>query len=315
MNHRRPLLLALACAALFTGNPARAAAPVEAVLNTNTVRVGDRLTLDLTLRAPHGERIVVPDLTREPFVLVWDTRNTGTTSNDTEHIQHLQIVFSSFAPGEHRVATNPLVRIDASGAETTLPFPVVTFNVVSVLTNPPPALADLKPPADLPARFPLRSLLVGLALAAIALLLALAARLWLRSHHAAAPPARPVPPHEIALAALNALRSRGCIERGEAEFFYVELSAIVRLYLEQRFNLHAPEQTTEEFIRTSSEARGLSSDHRQLTRDFLEQSDLVKFARFTPDAASMQNAWDAAARLVRETIPAPAPNHVPGGAP
>ena len=77
-------------------------------------------------------------------------------------------------------------------------------------------------------------------------------------------------------------------------------------------SLHAPEQTTEEFIRTSSQSNALSAEHRALTQQFLEQSDLVKFARFEPGAGDMTAAWDAAARLVRETVPAPA---TPGGAP
>jgi len=39
---------------------------------------------------------------------------------------------------------------------------------------------------------------------------------------------------------------------------------------------------------------------------FLEQSDLVKFARHAPESADMQTAFESAERLVQETIPAPA---------
>lgn len=136
----------------------------------------------------------------------------------------------------------------------------------------------------------------------VSLLGALLIRWWL-TRPKAAPTLRTVPAHELALKALAALKSRGYMEEGKAELFYVELSAIVRLYLEQRFELHAPEQTTEEFIRSSSQSTALSQEHRQLTRDFLEQSDLVKFARFAPGQHDMQFALSAAERLVKETIP------------
>lgn len=82
------------------------------------------------------------------------------------------------------------------------------------------------------------------------------------------------------------------------------MSGIVRHYLEDRFGLRAPERTTEEFIRDALASRALSAAHRELVAGFLEQSDLVKFARHAPGQADMRNALDSAERLVRETMPA-----------
>ena len=73
----------------------------------------------------------------------------------------------------------------------------------------------------------------------------------------------------------------------------MELSAIARRYLEARFQLHAPEQTTEEFLRDAASAGKLSPAHQQLVTDFLEQSDLVKFARYQPGQPDMRAAYDA----------------------
>ncbi len=115
--------------------------------------------------------------------------------------------------------------------------------------------------------------------------------------------APPMPPHQIALKALEALRAKGWIEALKIEPFYVELSAIVRRYIEARFGLRAPERTTEEFIRDALSSRKLSDVHRDLVAGFLEQSDLVKFARHAPGATDMQNALDSAGRLVHETMP------------
>jgi hypothetical protein len=51
----------------------------------------------------------------------------------------------------------------------------------------------------------------------------------------------------------------------------------------------------------------LSAAHRALAAEFLESSDLVKFARARPGAESMRSAFKAAERLVRETIPSALP--------
>ncbi|HOW97476.1 MAG TPA: hypothetical protein PK634_06770, partial [Kiritimatiellia bacterium] len=110
----------------------------------------------------------------------------------------------------------------------------------------------------------------------------------------------------IALRALQRLKERGLIEKAEIEPFYVELTGIARRYLESRFGLRAPERTTEEFIREASVSGLLSAAHQALVRDFLEQSDLVKFARFAPGIPEMNAAFASAEKLVVETRPAPA---------
>lgn len=301
LTHNRTLLLACACA-LGIPFTSFAAPELSATLSTNRITVGDRILLTLSATHAADERIVVPAITREPLVAVWDTQTTTRDLSENRRETTANITFTSFIVGEHRVATNALLLLAPGGREEQIPFPEVTFTVDSVLTNPPPPVADLKPPVKLPTHHAwLKIAATLLAVILVGVAVALLLRRWLRR------PVKPVatrkiPPHEIALTALQALRQRGLIERGEAEPFYVELSAIVRTYLEDRFDLRAPEQTTEEFIRASSQSNALSTEHRQVTADFLEQSDLVKFARFQPDATDMNRAWDAAARLVRETI-------------
>ena len=54
--------------------------------------------------------------------------------------------------------------------------------------------------------------------------------------------------------------------------------SIIRRYLEDRFELRAPELTTEEFLTVAGTPVLLSHEHQKLLRDFLRQADLVKFA-------------------------------------
>lgn len=293
---------------IFAALPAFAAPAPQGVLSTNRIHVGDRVELNIITRHGVAERVLIPDISRPPFIIKWESSASTEKLNDQEAETTSRLVFSSFALGEHRVSTNSINVLKQDGSEEFLPFPDVLIQVDSLLSNPPPELAEIKPPIAISGFQWVRPLLV---IIAITLLAAIAA--WFlrdRLRRKAKPSTeRSIPPHEVALTALDALLKRQLIEQKEIEPFYVELSAIVRIYLEDRFNLRAPEQTTEEFIRTSSQSAALSLDHRTLTQSFLEQSDLVKFARYQPETDDMRRAWDAAAKLVRETIPAPAGAH------
>jgi len=128
------------------------------------------------------------------------------------------------------------------------------------------------------------------------------------------PPPPVVPPHERALDALRELSKRQLPQRGEVEPYFVELSEILRCYLEERFGLRAPEQTTEEFLATVSNTpegrRAIEVAHRDLLRDFLNRADLVKFARDVPGADECGAAGAGAEIFVRETVPTHAPPEV-----
>jgi hypothetical protein len=111
----------------------------------------------------------------------------------------------------------------------------------------------------------------------------------------------PLPPHVKALRALTRLKGapRGTAEQVDA--FYVEVSHVLRVYLEERFGMHAPERTTEEFlVELESDAR-LSPEQRGRLREFLAQCDLVKFARMMPPEAVHARTLETAEQLVEAT--------------
>ena len=87
------------------------------------------------------------------------------------------------------------------------------------------------------------------------------------------------------------------------EEFYTRLSDIVRQYLEGQMGLRAPERTTEEFLYEVSRDHSLSEEHRELLGAFLQEADLVKFARHQPGAEDMKRAMDAAEKFVEDTQP------------
>lgn len=92
-------------------------------------------------------------------------------------------------------------------------------------------------------------------------------------------------PREIAVQRLTELISRRLHET-DVKRFFIELTGIVRWYIERQTGIRAPELTTEEFLREISERRReqnrLTPELRDRLRLFLESSDMVKFAKFEP---------------------------------
>lgn len=109
------------------------------------------------------------------------------------------------------------------------------------------------------------------------------------------------PAHEIAYEALKELKEKDYIRLGRIKEYYIELSNIVRRYLENRFNIKAPEMTTEEFLIKAKEAKELSFEHKSLLRDFLSHCDLVKFARYGPSAKEIDSSFESAKTLIDQT--------------
>jgi hypothetical protein len=114
-------------------------------------------------------------------------------------------------------------------------------------------------------------------------------------------PAPRIPAYRKALDAIERIAAAGWLERGDFDQFYTQLSAVVRHYVEDRFGIHAPEQTTEEFLSELAHRPTLAGPHRSLLARFLEQSDLVKFARAHPSSREGESALQSARTFVQET--------------
>jgi hypothetical protein len=87
----------------------------------------------------------------------------------------------------------------------------------------------------------------------------------------------------------------------QPERFCTRLSEVVRVYLEERFGLRAPDQTTEEFLASLPQSSVLDAALKPLLEDFLTQCDWVKFAQGDPGRTECERLHQMASRLIDET--------------
>jgi len=92
-------------------------------------------------------------------------------------------------------------------------------------------------------------------------------------------------PIERARVELERLLKADLPGKGRYKDFYVELTMVVRRYIQRKYGIKAPHLTTGEFLNA---ARTVCADSAAQLRDFLESADLVKFAGLaaTPEMAS-----------------------------
>lgn len=101
-------------------------------------------------------------------------------------------------------------------------------------------------------------------------------------------------PKERALEELAELMARDLVGKNLVKEFYLELTMIVRRYIERAHTIRAPEQTTEEFLGAVSSDARFNREVIIRLKAFLEAADLVKFAAYHPDQESIRRATDTA---------------------
>jgi hypothetical protein len=101
-------------------------------------------------------------------------------------------------------------------------------------------------------------------------------------------------PRERAMEELNELLAQKLVEKKQFKDFYVELTMVVRRYIERQHHIRAPEQTTEEFLAAVSKDPRFDSEIVLRLRKFLEAADLVKFAAYQPDSSNVSSSIETA---------------------
>ncbi|HTL37445.1 MAG TPA: hypothetical protein VL326_30130 [Kofleriaceae bacterium] len=109
--------------------------------------------------------------------------------------------------------------------------------------------------------------------------------------------------YEDAIAKLQSLEARGAPTTEQADAWFVELSSVVRDYVEGRYGLRAPELTTEEFLFIAARWPAMSAVDRTQLTSFLERCDRVKFAGYRPESQESLELLTLARKFVEDTRP------------
>jgi hypothetical protein len=271
--------------------------------------IGDWLTLSVEIEHPADvtvSSIEFADSLR-PFEIVRQNQPTRTQSGGSI-IERGSFTLTVFDSGFHVIP--PLRVTYSTAADTTRKFVesmAIPVRIGGIVVDTTAAIKDIKPPLGVPITFAeILPYLIGVLL--------LGGIGWLvyyilkkrRRGETIIPAPPPRPPRELAIEALRALESEQLWQRGKVKEFHSKLSDILRTYIEREWRVLAMEMTTDEIL-TSPFVRTVPQDARRALREILIRADLVKFAKFQPQAnendVSMRSAFEFVEHASLRTAP------------
>ncbi|MCX5693235.1 MAG: BatD family protein [Candidatus Omnitrophica bacterium] len=160
-------------------------------------------------------------------------------------------------------------------------------------------IRPLKDPAEIKDWF-----LMGLSVIFILFAAAIAVFIYFRKkkEKEEKPALPPRPAEEIAKDALKALKEMKLIEKGLIKEYYIRLSDIIRTYIEDRYSIFAMDRTTWELFQEMKSKR-IERLHVDRINDFLEDCDMVKFAKYMPSHKEIEEVYKRAEEIVDITTP------------
>ena len=284
---------------------------VEAHLEPDSVMIGDRFDCVIEVEKDLVQVVAFPafDNSSDGAVELVSESQPDTLSREGRRLRlRKRYTLQVFEEGRINLGRPNVLYLDKNTADTlssrdSLILTVGTYIIDS--TSVP--VMTLKPQRTLPFRFGEISgwLMWGLI---IALLLAGAIYAAVRIlHHYGrsvsdlfkTPP--PLPPHVVAIKALEALHHQKLWQNGKYKQYYSGITDILRTYIAARYDFGAMEMTSDEII---TAVRCIDDMPQKCAMDLtgiLQTADLVKFAKAEPDPEQNENDYWRAYYFVEET--------------
>lgn len=304
-----PALLAILCSSVAA---AQARPQVDARLDTTAVRIGDPVTVTLSVRTSRGESVVFPDFQKAPekFEILSAGSPERYDEGNGANLERRSYKLTTFETGQVEIPSLPFVVMSAGGDVDTVYTDPLYLNVVSLLQDTTSTeVRPLKPIIEVPP------LWHRLALFALAVIAALGLLVWwwrrylerretrasVKSFGSA--PRRPA--HLVALEELDRIKALGLIEKGEIKQFHSLISDAIRQYILGLYGIEAPDMTTWELCEALRPERILGEERTGEFQEFLEACDLVKFAKYKPPVVEINSVFNKAYDLIELTRPRP----------
>ena len=293
-----------------------------AKLDTNHILIGDYLNIHLEVTAPTGKTVVIPQLNQEifqqndlPFDWIQNSKiDTVILASTTVFSQTITI--TSFDSGSYVFPSIPILSIDSQLLAQTEPL---FFEVSTVAVDTTAAFKDIKGNVKIPLSLHEIMLYMkkiapylGLAIIIIGITTYLVVRYLNKKAKKKPVIAKPKPkikPHIIALKALEDLRQKKLWEQGKVKEYYSELTDIIRVYMENRWDVYAMEMVSSEIL---EELRRIELPETLIEKmeSVLTVADLVKFAKWTPLPTDHDITYKNCRSFVEKTIEKQEENNV-----
>lgn len=279
---------------------------VTASTDTTDYLIGDHIKYTLLIEAAKNVFIINPffrdslknvDVISMPDPIIKENEKTKTIK--------YEYTLSRFDSAE--VKLPPILinyRVEGDTTLRTAISNAVTFNVHTLKVSVQEEIKDIKQPVRLP--FDWIKLIIWILIITIVLIVlyVLYKKFWKKKEIITIKPKEvQFLPYQIALKKLDQLGEEKLWQKGFIKEYHSRITEIIREYFEKQFNLPALELTTTESLQLlKKHAKGKKII--DITSDFLNNADLVKFAKFTPLESINLEMMNQAKEIVSRTTSA-----------
>jgi hypothetical protein len=284
---------------------AKADISIESKVNCSTIHIGDVITYSVIVTHDPTIKLEMPSLAANLGMFeIRDYKVLEPVEKNGEVVSQTDYLISTFEIGEMEIP--PLqIGYTVEGDSTKHHLKSEPINIVVESLNPDEAgdIRDIKSPIYLPRDY--RKLILWSSLGLLLAGLGIFAFYYIKRRREGKSilPSRTKPPrpaHEVALEALEKLVQSDMLESGQVKNYYVEISDIIRTYIEGRYSIVALEMTTTQLLEKVRQEQ-IDSEIVVLLNEFLDSCDIVKFAKYIPTPQENEQTTQWAFDFVNKT--------------
>jgi hypothetical protein len=277
---------------------------VKASTDTSKYKVGDYITYKLLLTYNKNLQINYPSIKDSIKNLEFIKEEMPVKHESSEKvIETRSVVFSKYDSSIVRIPSYKISYLDGKkqGLVTVNP---VTIIVETVQVDTTKEIQDVKAPVEIPFNWVLALIIFAI----VAILATTGVYIYKYYKKKNQPKTKEkiiiISPYELALKELHTLDEKHLWQEGRVKEYHSEITEIIRKYFEGRFNFMALEMTTSEVLKSLQMTPG-GTEVIDLTEKFLNNADLVKFAKFIPIPTLNTEMMSQAVSIVYQTVPVP----------
>ena len=268
-----------------TGNAQQLKATAR--LDSTNILLGDQIKLFLEIDYPKNAIVEFPQIpdSLSSFIEVLGKSKIDTVDLDDRALQKQirSYTITSFDSGSYLIEPQ-WFKININGKIDSVPTNGVRLNVFTMVIDTTRGLTDIKMPYAAPITLKeVTPYILGIILiAAIIFLVLYSIKRKKKNKPFFSLPVKPKePPHIIALRELDRIKNEKIWQKEKTKQYYSEVTDVLRNYIEERFEIRAMEQTTDEILDSFRYRKNLLGE-KSFTNlsQILSLADLVKFAKY-----------------------------------
>ncbi|MDA3893004.1 MAG: hypothetical protein PF517_15185 [Salinivirgaceae bacterium] len=282
---------------------------VSVKMDTSMLLIGDQTNVVFEASFPESAMVSMPvfsDTIIDKLEII-NIANTDTIRENKSVLIRQKYLVTSFDSGWYEIPpVQFVVGFLSENRMDTLQSNSVYFGVMTmpIDTANADAITDIKVPIDAPITFKEVLPFAGIGLGVL-LLAFLAYILYLKltkKEPIFVKKEKPKEPaHIVAFRDLEALKEAKLWQKGQVKEYYSRLTEVVRVYIEDRYDILAMESTTDEIIDAFRLGRELDRELKDDLFDTLVLADFVKFAKASPMADENEKSMLFAYNFISKT--------------